>query len=299
VKEGLADRAGAQNSRVTIVVLTYNRRQELQRSLAELTALPDRPAVIVVDNGSTDDTAHCVRHDFPQVELVQAPSNLGAAGRNLGVQQVRTPYVAFSDDDTWWAPGALDASADLFDRHPRIAVLNARIAVGPECREDPACGAMAASPLERIPGVGPTLTGFMAGACVMRTSAYLEAGGYWKAFFIGGEESLLAMDILDAGRQIAYAPVLQVHHWPSQARDSTLRRRLLVRNAIWTAWLRLPMSLAWRRTLTCLGQVPDGRLRRRAMADILPGLPSVFAQRRVLKPETCALLEQLWRHEAP
>jgi len=298
VKEGLAGRAGAQDGRVTIVVLTYNRRQELQRSLAKLTALPDRPAVIVVDNGSRDDTAHCVRHDFPQVELLRAPSNLGAAGRNLGVERARTPYVAFSDDDTWWAPGALDAAADLFERHPRIAVLNARIAVGPECREDPTCSAMAASPLERIAGVGPTLAGFMAGACVMRTSAYLEAGGYWKAFFIGGEESLLAMDILDAGHQIAYAPALQVHHWPSQARDSILRRRLLVRNAIWTAWLRLPTDLAWHRTRTCLDQVSDARLRWRTVADTLPGLPSVFAQRRVLKPATCKLLEQLWQRQA-
>ncbi len=298
MKDGFADRAGAQPGRVTIVVLTYNRRQELLRSLDKLTALPERPAVIVVDNGSTDDTAHCVRHDFPQVGLVSAPSNLGAAGRNLGVEQVRTPYVAFSDDDTWWAPGALDAAADLFDRHPRVAVLNARIAVGPECREDPACSAMAMSPLEHIGGVGPTLTGFMAGACVMRTRAYLEAGGYWKAFFIGGEESLLAMDILDAGHQIAYAPALQMHHWPSHVRDSTLRRKLLVRNAIWTAWLRLPVSLAWHRTRTSLGEVPDGRLRWRMLADTLPGLPSVFAQRRVLKPETCRLLEQMWRREA-
>src|SRR5690606_4738326 len=155
-----SDDNSARKDRVSVVVLTHNRRQELQRSLSKLTSLPERPAIIVVDNGSTDDTAYCVRNQFPQVELLRTPSNLGAAGRNLGVARVRTPYVAFSDDDTWWAPGSLQAAADLFDSNPRVAVLSAHILVGPQCREDPACSAMAASPLESIPGIGPTLTGF-------------------------------------------------------------------------------------------------------------------------------------------
>lgn len=298
--DGLADAPGARvagEDRVTVVVLTHNRGGELERSLKQLTALPERPALVVVDNGSTDGTAQRVRRDFPSVELVQAPSNLGAAGRNLGVARVRTPYVAFSDDDTWWAPGALRAAADMLDAHPGIAVLAARIVVGPEAREDPACGAMARSPLERVAGAGPMLTGFMAGACVMRTSAYVQAGGYWPRFFIGGEESLLAMDLLDAGHQIVYAPALQAHHWPSEARDSGLRRRLLARNAIWTAWLRLPARLAWRRTLHCLRALPTGAARRQAAGDALSGMGAVLAARRVLKPQTCRLIERVWKEE--
>lgn len=284
-------------ARITVVVLTYNRHRELHRCLEQLTALPEHPAIVVVDNGSTDGTAACVSRGFPQVELLRAPSNLGAAGRNLGVRRVRTPYVAFSDDDTWWAPGSLLAAADLLDAHPRIAVLNARILVGPEAREDPACGIMAQSPLGHVEGVGPALGGFMAGACAMRTRAYLRAGGYWTAFFIGGEESLLAMDILDAGHQIVYAPRLCVHHWPSAERDTGLRRRLLVRNAIWTAWLRLPLLLALRRTGCCLRRLPDKRQRWGALADALSGSMNVLTRRRVLKPDTCRMLMRIWRQE--
>ncbi|WP_409079812.1 glycosyltransferase family 2 protein [Pusillimonas sp. SM2304] len=278
-------------------MLTHNRSEELCRSLAHLLALPEQPLVIVVDNASTDDTLDCVSARFPQARLVRAERNLGAAGRNLGVEHVRTPYVAFSDDDTWWAPGSLHTAADLLDGHPDIAVLNACIAVGPEARPDPACTAMASSPLEAVAGVGPRLTGFMAGAAVMRTSAFIRAGGYWRAFFIGGEEALLALDILDANGLIVYAPALQMHHWPSKARDDGLRRRLIARNGIWTAWLRLPWRLAWRRTLQAVLRLPTWRLRFQVLADALREAAAIRSRRRVLRPETCALLKRVWQHE--
>src|SRR5690606_18892858 len=146
--------------RVTIVVLTYNRCEELCRSIAHLEALPEQAPIVVVDNGSTDATQDCIKAKFPRVTLVSAGQTLGSAGRNLGVAHVRTPYVAFCDDDTWWAPTALSRAADILDQHPQIAVLNARIVVGPEARPDPACHVMENSPLGRIAGVGPLLIGF-------------------------------------------------------------------------------------------------------------------------------------------
>ncbi len=283
---------------VTIVVLTRNRRLELHRSLTRLSALPEHPKIIVVDNGSTDETVECVQRDFPHIELIQAGANLGAAGRNLGVERVRTPYVAFSDDDTWWAPGALSKAATILDRHPNITVLVARIMVGVDERADPASMAMSQSPLGHVPGVGPLLVGFMAGASVMRSSAFRQAGGYWRDFFIGGEEALLAMDILDAGGQIVYAPMLQVHHWPSSLRDSPLRGRLVARNAIWTAWMRLPWRLACQRSLLSLKTMPATAGRWRTVVDALSGTGRVIRHRRVVSHETCELLQRVWRHEA-
>ncbi|EJO54723.1 glycosyltransferase family 2 protein, partial [Burkholderia multivorans] len=47
--------------RVTAVVLTYRRPDELARTLARLTALPDRPAIVVVDNAADAATAALVR----------------------------------------------------------------------------------------------------------------------------------------------------------------------------------------------------------------------------------------------
>ena len=285
--------------RVTVVILTYNRCAELKRSLSRLIALPGQPRIIVVDNAGTDGTAECITAEFPQVKLIRAPANLGAAGRHLGVDEVHTPYVAFCDDDTWWAPDALSRAADMLDAHPSIAVLNARIVVGPEGRPDPACDAMAQSPLGTIPGVGPMLIGFMAGAVVMRTQAYRNAGGYWPPFFIGGEEALLAMDIMEAGGRIVYAPALLVHHWPSSIRDSALRKRLLARNAIWVAWMRLPWRAAAARSLQTLQALPGRADRIRTARDALSGLGRVLRHRRVLGPPTLAQLARVWRQQAP
>lgn len=285
------------DERVTIVVLTHNRRAELCRSLTRLQALPEKHAIIVVDNGSTDDTVAYVSQDFPDVTLVETGANLGAAGRNHGVKQVRTPYVAFSDDDTWWARGSLPLAADMLDSHPQIAILNANILVGVDERPDPACSAMQSSPLDDIPGVGPALIGFMAGACVMRTRAFLEAGGYWEPLFIGGEESLLAMDILDRGGQIAYAPALRVHHWPSSQRDSPLRKRMIARNAIWTACLRLPWALAMARTRRAMAGLPDRHERTAVVTKTLREFRMLLSARRELRPETCRLLTQVWDQE--
>ncbi|MGW0187685.1 glycosyltransferase family 2 protein, partial [Streptomyces sp. NPDC003362] len=100
------------DDRTTVVVITRDRRPELLRTLRTLRDLPERPPVIVTDNGSADGTADAVARDHPEVLLLRPGRNLGAVGRNLAVRRVRTPYVAFCDDDTWWEPGSLRRAAD-------------------------------------------------------------------------------------------------------------------------------------------------------------------------------------------
>lgn len=86
--------------------------------------------VIVVDNGSSDFSAEAAGH-YPGVRVIAAGANLGALGRNLGVRQVTTPYVAFCDDDTWRAPGALAWAADLRDGCRWLASVTGRIWLSP------------------------------------------------------------------------------------------------------------------------------------------------------------------------
>ncbi len=269
--------------RVAVVMITWNRREEVLRSLGHVTALPERPRIVLVDNGSTDGTAEAVAGHFPEVTVVQAGRNLGAAARTLGVQRVSTPYVAFCDDDTWWEPGNLRRAADLFDRHPRLAVLNARVLVEPGGEEDPACRELAESPLPAEPGMpGRPLLGFFAGASAIRRSAFLEAGGFDPHFFLGGEEEVLAEDLAAGGWWLCYVPELVVHHQPSTRRDVHARRWYVVRNALWSTWLRRPLTSAVRKTVWMARAQPWDRAALRGFAAAVAGLPWVLRHRRVL-----------------
>ncbi len=269
--------------RVAVVMITHNRCREVLCTLGHLTRLPERPPVVVVDNGSTDGTAAAVAGRFPQVDVLPAGRNLGAVGRTLGVRRVQSPYVAFADDDSWWEPGTLRRAAELFDRLPRLGVITGRVLVGPEDREDPVCRQLEQSPLPAEPGMpGPPLLGFLAGASVVRRAAFLEAGGFRPELFLGGEEDLLAADLAARGWWLCYVPELVVHHHPSPRRDAASRRSHLVRNALWFAWLRRPLSSALRRTLHLARSAPRDRAALRGFAAALSGLPWVLRHRRVV-----------------
>jgi len=266
-------------------MITHNRRDEVLRTVLHTCSLPDRPSVIVVDNGSRDGTPEAIAEKFAQVRLFRAGRNLGAAARTLGARQASTPYVAFSDDDTHWQPESLQRAVELFDKHRRLAIVTARVLVGPEGREDSACAEMASSPLPIEAGMpGRPLLGFLAGASAARRSAFLECGGFDPRFFLGGEEELLATDLATREWWICYVPELLVRHYPSPARDSNGRRWRLRRNALWFAWLRRPWASAIRRTRRLLASDSWDGATLHGVTAALAGLPWVLRRRNVVPP---------------
>lgn len=274
------------DNRVSVVIITHNRRAELLRTLAYMTALPDPAPVVVVDNASTDGTCDAVAERFGQVTLLRSEHNLGSLGRNRAVRDVTTPYVAFCDDDTWWEPGALRRAADLLDAHPGLASVTARILVAPDLVEDPITPELRDSP---VPGPawlpGPALLGVLAGASMFRVAAFREVGGFSARLWLGGEEELLAIDLAARGWWMCWAEDVVIQHAPSVARDPRRRRQLGIRNTLWTAWLRRPLGGALRRTGALLCSIPRDWASVVALAEALGGLGWVLRERRVIPPE--------------
>lgn len=269
------------DSCVTIVVVTRNRRDELLSTLARIREGSPTSPIIVVDNASSDGTPAALRRAaVGGVTVLEAPRNLGGAGRTLGVREATTPYVAFSDDDSWWAPEALDRAAAALDASPRLALLAARVLVGPDERLDPTCGEMQASALPGEPDLpGPAVLGFLACGAVVRRDAYLAVGGFHEVLGIGGEEELLALDLARAGWGLAYVDDVVAHHHPSAVRDPGARRRRHGANQVLVTWLRRPGRVVLRRTAAAVVAGRDSRL---GVLDAFAALPVVLRERRVI-----------------
>jgi N-acetylglucosaminyl-diphospho-decaprenol L-rhamnosyltransferase len=269
---------------LTVVVASRNRRERLMETLPRHAA-----PVILVDNGSDDGGPDAVEAAFPHVTVVRLGENRGAAARNTGVSLARTPYVAFADDDSFWAPGSLRQAAKLLRTHDRVALLAAQVLVGQEARVDPISAAMATAPLGAPPGgPGPSVLGFLACAAAVRRDAFLAAGGFQPKLQVYGEEALLAMDLAAAGWHLTYAPALTVRHLPRPAgRDNRARRRTETRNRLLTALLRRPPGVVARTAAAAWREDPRG------VADAARLLPWALRRRRALPPDVESSLKIL------
>jgi GT2 family glycosyltransferase len=272
---------------VTVVVASQNRRADL------LATLPRHEApVVLVDNASTDGTVEAVRSTHPDVTVLALDRNHGAHGRTMGVARAGTPFVAFADDDSWWAPGDLTRAVELMRAHPRLAVLNARILVGPEKRLDPVCREMADSPLGTPPDLpGPALLGFIACGAIVRTEAFEAVGGFDPVVRFPGEEERLALDFATAGWGLAYVDSVTVHHHPSPQRHSPARRQVAIwRSRVLTAVMRAHLpDLAG----VLVGALRAGRPGLEGMARAVPDLPAALLRRRPVPPDVRADLRLL------
>jgi GT2 family glycosyltransferase len=280
---------------VTIVIMTRDRIDELRRTLRRHIELHDPPRIIVVDNGSGDGTPAAIRREHPGVEVVEMGHNAGVGARNRGVELATTAYVAFADDDSWWAPGALEQVVAAFERHPELGALTASVVVEPMGTDDPLTEVMAASPVEGDPGLpGVPVLGFLACATAVRREAFLAVGGFNERLHFGGEEQLLATDLAAAGWAIRYLDEVQVHHEPSTRRATGWRRRRDLRNTLWFLWLRRPAGSALRRSVRLLGHA-DVRTAVAGFASALLGVPWVVRQRQVVPSDVERQLRRLER----
>jgi GT2 family glycosyltransferase len=218
--------------------------------------------------------------------------NAGARARTVGVARAGTPFVAFADDDSWWAPGDLARAVAILRAHPRLAVLNARILVGPDEKLDPACAEMADSPLGTAPDLpGPSLLGFVACGAVVRTEAFEAVGGFDPVVRFPGEEERVALDLATAGWGMAYVDEVTVHHHPSPRRDAPGRRQAGIwRSRLLTAVMRLPAGDVARLLLTALR---SGRPGREGLVRALPDVPAALRRRRPISARLRADLDRL------
>src|SRR5690349_12966620 len=104
------------SSNVSVVVVAWNSGGIIRDCL--VSAFAENPSeVIVVDNGSRDDTVAQVRNEFSSARLIALAENRGfAAGSNAGLAATSSPYVLFLNDDAVLRPGYLTMLVQALER---------------------------------------------------------------------------------------------------------------------------------------------------------------------------------------
>lgn len=115
---------------ISVVIPTYNRARFLPAAVASVRA-QSYPCdeILIVDDGSSDDTAEVVAALGPGVRLIRQANAGPAAARNRGIDEARCDLVAFLDTDDRWLPGKLAAQVELFRREPALALACADMAI--------------------------------------------------------------------------------------------------------------------------------------------------------------------------
>ena len=104
-----------QNPEVSVIIPTYNRVELLPRAIQSvLNQTYKSYELIVVDDGSDDDTENLMRSKFPWVKYYQIENNGVSRARNFGVEKAVGKYIAFLDSDDEWLPKKLERQMDLF-----------------------------------------------------------------------------------------------------------------------------------------------------------------------------------------
>src|SRR5579862_2959566 len=246
---GVADLGGGGkgvSSRLTfsIVVLTFNRNHLLQCLLMELEEFARVGVqIIVVDNASTIPAEHVTRL-HPAVTLIRAPTNLGAAGRNLGFEEATGDVVICLDDDI------RGLNRDALEQLPAIFADNDVGAVNFRVLEEGTGRVVNWVHHRRLEQF--CLTTFETyeiteGAVAFRRSVLSRVGGYPQTFFLSHEGPDLAFRIMNEGWQVIYSPAVAVtHSFAPEGRTSWRNYYYDTRNTLWLAARNLPLGYgAW------------------------------------------------------
>ncbi|MGA9828801.1 MAG: glycosyltransferase family A protein [Rhodanobacteraceae bacterium] len=106
---------------ISVVIPTYNRANLTPRAVnSALASIQPGDEVIVVDDGSTDDTPARLASFGARIRYAQIPHAGAGAARNHGISMADKPLVAFLDSDDVWMPDKLDMQRCLMERRPDV-----------------------------------------------------------------------------------------------------------------------------------------------------------------------------------
>lgn len=253
---------------VSIVIVNYNARADLERCLESLQAgaIHADHEIIVVDNGSSDGGLDGVRRSA-DVRLIQNRANVGfARASNIGMRVARGEAVLLLNNDTIVPPGAIDRLLEILRQRPDVAVVGPRL-VDAAGRAELSFGRMIGpfaefrqkrlreSPVVEQLTRRETSPDWVSGACLLVRRTDAEAVGFLdERFFMYTEDVDFCASIRARGRRILFTPDVEIVHLrgrsaasaPTATADAYRRSRIAFyekHHPVWVPILKLYLGL--------------------------------------------------------
>jgi GT2 family glycosyltransferase len=292
-------RTGAPAPTLSLILITYNRYGELNRTLSTLKSQDADFELVVVDNGST--SKGTIRlEEFPNAKFLRLDANRGVAGgRNAGIGLATGDILVFLDDDASFArAGTLSGIRERFRREARLGIVASDSRLLPSGEAEKA----AIPRRDKRDLSGDYRTSYFCGVSfAVRRSFLKETGGFFESLFLYNEELDLSWRFLDRGYEIVRASDYAVFHRLSpEGRTEDRWVYYNSRNRVWLSFLHLPWRYVASYCLLWWGYLFLRSLRNRrvpsflsGVRDCLLGLPDLRKRRRVLRRETVETIRRL------
>ena len=248
---------------LAVVILNYNGSELLQRFLPSVIQHSPHARIVVVDNGSTDNSVDVVVSEFKVIELVRLPANLGfCGGYNQVLKEIVADRYLLLNSDVEVSEGWLEPLSMILDEFPLVAAVQPKIlsynnkgqfeyagAAGglidslgyPFCR-----GRLFYSVEEDNSQFNETKPIFWSsGACMMiRSKLFHDLGGFDEDFFAHMEEIDLCWRLQRAGYGIYFSGASKVYHVGGGTLSSSNPRKtyLNFRNGLSLLYKNLPIA---------------------------------------------------------
>jgi hypothetical protein len=111
---------------ISVLIDTYNHERYIEQAIVSVLE-QDFPAreieIVVVDDGSTDNTPSIIEKFLPRLRYIRKKNGGQASAFNAAIPELHGSIVAFLDGDDWWAKGKLSAVSEVFDANPMLAAV--------------------------------------------------------------------------------------------------------------------------------------------------------------------------------
>ena len=292
--------------KITISILTYNRRSILEQLLGSLSSISYHPLeIIVVDNHSQDDTAEMLIAQYPEITHIRTMCNEGADARNHGLRAAKGEIVVTLDDDVFGIDDkALLTLTNIFNRQRDVAAVNFKVlAFG----TSQICNWVHHRQVELNADQQFDTYELTEGAVAFRRNVFGRSGYYPEGFFLSHEGPDLACRIIDSGFRVIYSPMITVlHHHSDMGRKNWYNYYYDTRNQLWFCARNFPLSYAAVYLLRGIVSMMVYSIRDgyflfwlKGLIDGISGIRNVYKSRAPLKKNTLKKLRQIDHYRPP